>query len=87
MTLNATKFGLACAITVIIFWLIYSFLFMLMPIDLMGLRGHMMHGDFTGVQWQLKPHSLFFGLVSWAIIAGVGGWLIAVIYNKLSGDN
>ncbi len=86
MKLNAKKFSWACAITAIILRILCGLLFMIMPMRMMGMSGYMMQGDFTEMQWQLSMHGFFFGLISWAIMSGVAGWLIATIYNKLLGD-
>lgn len=87
MTLQTTKFGLACASAAAILWIFCSLLFMLMPMKMMNMSGHMMHGNFTEMQWQLSLHGVFFGLISWAIISGVAGWLVASIYNRLLRDS
>lgn len=83
MKLQTTNFALACALAALILWIICSLFVMLIPMGMMSLSGHMMHGDFSTLQWQLGMHGFFFGLIAWTITAGVLGWLIAAIYNKL----
>ncbi len=83
MKLDAIKFGLASAIAFSIAWIICSIFVMAMPTGMMRISGHMMHGDFSSMQWDLGMSGLIVGLVSWAVVAGVMGWLMATIYNKL----
>lgn len=83
MTLQTTKFGVACALATAILWIICSLLVVLMPVAMMNLSGHMMHGDFSMWQWRMGMHGFFFGLIAWSLVAGVFGWLLTVIYNKL----
>jgi hypothetical protein len=83
MKLQTTQFALACALAALILWVICSLFVMLMPMGMMSMSGYMMHGEFSTLQWQLGMHSFFLGLIAWTITAGVFGWLIAAIYNKL----
>ena len=83
MKLNAIKFGLACAASFSILWVFCSLFVMGMPTNMMQLSGNMVHGDFTSMQWSMGFQGLFVGLIAWAFVAGISGWLIALIYNKL----
>ena len=83
MKLDAIKFGLASAITFSIAWIICSIFVMAMPTGMMQISGHMIHGELSSMQWNLGMYGLFAGLVSWAVVAGLTGWLMATIYNKL----
>ena len=83
MKLNAIKFGLASGLAFSIAWIICSIFVMAMPLNMMQISGHMTHGDFSNMQWNLGMYGLFVGLVGWAFVAGFTGWLIAVIYNAL----
>lgn len=47
------------------------------------MTGHMIHADLNTLGWTLSFSGFLAGLVAWAAIAGVSGWLIASIYNKL----
>ncbi|MCX4186282.1 DUF5676 family membrane protein [Methylophaga sp. OBS4] len=83
MKLDAIKFGLAWAATFAIGWVICSLLVIALPGSMMQMSGHMLHSDLSGMQWHIGPLVLFYGLIGWTIVAGVTGWLVALIYNKL----
>ncbi len=83
MKLNAAKFGLAWAITFGIFWLVCSLAVWLMPGAMMGISGHMIHGDLSAMNWHLSLAGAVAGLVAWSLLAGVTGWLVALVYNRL----
>jgi hypothetical protein len=50
---------------------------------MLGMSGHMVHGDFTNMGWHMTPFGFLIGLVSWSIIAGAVVALVAYIYNRL----
>jgi hypothetical protein len=83
MKLDAIKFGGACAIAFSILWIICSAFVMVMPTNMMQVSGNMVHGDLTSMQWSMGIQGIFVGLIAWAFVAGISGWLIAFIYNKL----
>ena len=83
MKLDAAKFGFACAVAFSILWVVCVLLVMGMPMNMMQISGNMVHGDFTSMQWSMNFQGLFVGLIAWAFVAGISGWLIAFIYNKL----
>ncbi|WP_417345526.1 DUF5676 family membrane protein [Ferrimonas sp.] len=83
MTLNATKFGLASATAFAIFWIICSLLVWLLPSMMMDMTGHMTHGDWSQMGWRLSIGGVFIGLIGWSVVAGICGWLLATIYNKV----
>lgn len=83
MKLDATKFGLAWTITFGIFWLVCSVLVWLMPGMMMGMSGHMVHWDLSAMHWQISLPGVLLGLVAWSLLAGMVGWLVAVVYNRL----
>lgn len=83
MTLNAYKFGLASAISFSVIWLVCSLLVWLFPRMTMSIAGEMLHADMTSLGWQLSSTGVVTGLIGWAFTAGVIGWFLVVIYNKL----
>jgi hypothetical protein len=83
MKLDAVKFGLASAAAFSILWVVCSLFAIGMPMNMMQVSGNMVHGDFTSMQWSMGIQGLFIGLIAWAFVAGISGWLIALIYNKL----
>ncbi|AGS39631.1 DUF5676 family membrane protein [Cycloclasticus zancles] len=83
MTLNAYKFGLASAISFSVIWLVCSLLVWLFPKMTMGIAGEMLHADMTSLGWQISSTGVVTGLIGWAVTAGVIGWFLVVIYNKL----
>ncbi|NIP23257.1 MAG: hypothetical protein GWN62_30380 [Aliifodinibius sp.] len=84
MKLAPVKFGIASAVAFSIAWVVCSLLVMTMQSTMMTISGHMIHGDLSNMRWNLGMHGFFMGLVSWAIVAGFTGWLIALIYNALA---
>jgi hypothetical protein len=47
---------------------------------------NMMHSDAAninaGMGWSMGLGGLIIGLITWSLVAGFSGWLIAVLYNK-----
>lgn len=83
MKLDPNPFAAACAFVTAILWIVCALAVAALPGPMMNMTGHMMHTDVTEFRWALNWLSFFVGLVSWTAIAGVAGWLIAVIYNRL----
>lgn len=83
MNIDAAKIGISSAISFGILWLVCSTAVHFMPQSMMMITGHMIHADLTTLEWTLTLSGFLTGLVAWALIAGVGGWLIASIYNGL----
>lgn len=83
MKLHAMKFGLACAGSFSITWIVCSLLVMMMPKAMLLMSGHMVHGDFTNMQWNMGFSGLVIGLICWAGVAGLMGFVVVTIYNKL----
>ena len=83
MKLDATKIGFTWAITFGVFWIICSVLVWLMPGMMMGMSGHMVHGNLSQMHWQLSLTGVLLGLIAWSLLAGIAGWLAAVVYNRL----
>lgn len=83
MKLEAVKFGMASAITFAVLWIFCSLFVWISPGMMMDMSGHMVHGDLTQMQWQLSLSGIVFGLIIWSILAGITGWLIVTIYNRL----
>ena len=87
MKVNSTGFAAALAITTVILWLGCSLLVWFSPEMMMSMTGHMIHLDLSEFGWQLTASGVFFGLVSWTLIAAISGWLIAAIYNRIAIGN
>ncbi|WP_330961278.1 DUF5676 family membrane protein [Photobacterium sp. 53610] len=83
MKINAFKFGIACAITASVFWIICSVLVMAMPSMMMSMSGDMVHMRLDDIGWHLTWAGVVKGLVAWFVIVGGAGWLLASIYNRL----
>lgn len=83
MTINAFKFGMASAITAGVLWLICSALVMVMPAMMLSMSGNMLHMQLNEMGWHLSLIGVVQGLVAWIITAGIAGWLLAAIYNRL----
>jgi hypothetical protein len=54
-----------------------------MPGMKMGMSGHMVHGDPSAMHWHLSLPGVLLGLVAWSLLAGITGWLVAIVYNRL----
>jgi hypothetical protein len=50
---------------------------------MLGMSGHMVHGDFSNMGWHMTSSGLLVGLFAWSIVAGLIAALIANIYNRL----
>jgi hypothetical protein len=35
------------------------------------------------MQWQLSLTGALLGVVAWSLVAGITGWLVAAVYNRL----
>ncbi len=80
---DAIKCGLASAITFAILWIVCSIIVWLLPSQMMAMSGHMVHANFDHVGWNLSFSGVLLGLIAWSFLAGISGWLIAIIYNLL----
>lgn len=87
MTLNAFKFGMVSAITAAILWLACSLLVMLMPSMMLSMSGEMVHMQLNEMGWHLTLTGVVIGLVAWFVVAGIAGWLLAAIYNRLQSSD
>jgi hypothetical protein len=83
MTLNAIKFGWASAISFAIAWIICSLLVWIFPESMMRIFGGMLHMNLFTMGWHVSWVNLALGLIGWAFIGGVVGWVLAAVYNKL----
>ena len=83
MKIDAVKFGLAATYAVAIIWVVCSLLVVGLPGLSMNMGGYMMHADFTGMAWHIGMTGFFFGLILWALTAGIFAWLMATLYNKM----
>lgn len=86
MSINTQKFGLASAITFAVLWIVCSVIVMLLPHQSMSVTGAMMHSDLAQWQWDMHFSGLVIGFFAWSLIAGITGWLLATIYNRLMGS-
>jgi membrane protein implicated in regulation of membrane protease activity len=83
MKLHSTKFALACASSAAVFWLLCSLFVLIMPGMMLSMSGDMLHMNFEGMGWHMSFFSTLIGGLFWAIAAGIFGWLLARIYNRL----
>jgi len=83
MKLDAMKLGLASAISAAVLWVICSFLVMLLPAMMIGMSGDMLHMQLNDMGWHLSFSGVVKGLIAWIVMAGVTGWLVAAVYNRL----
>jgi hypothetical protein len=83
MKLHAVKIGCATAIAFAVIWLICSLLVLGLPSMMLGMSGHMVHGDLSDMEWHMTGLGFLYGLFAWSVTAGIIAALIAYIYNKL----
>lgn len=83
MKLHTFKFGLACLISAIVFWVICSVLVAVIPSMAMSISGDMLHMQLQDMGWHLTIAGVVWGGIAWALVAGILGWLLAAIYNRL----
>ena len=83
MKLSPINLGYAAAFSFAILWIICSLMVWLMPAMMLNMTGSMMHSDWSQMGWHLTFGGMLIGLIGWSIVAGISGWLIGVIYNKL----
>ena len=83
MEVNAAKIGIAAAIAVAVVWVICSLLVLAFPVSMMGISGHMVHGDLSGMAWDMSFGGVITGLVIWSVVVGITAWFGAAIYNRM----
>lgn len=83
MKLVALKFGIASAISAAVLWVICSAFVILMPEMMLSLSGDMLHMRLHDMGWHLTLAGVTKGLIAWCVVAGITGWLLAAIYNRL----
>lgn len=86
MRLDALRLAASFALTAMVLWVSCSLFVATMPMLMMPMTGHMLHADLVDVTWHMTGIGFLIGLVAWAAWAGVTGWLIAWIYNRLGGS-
>lgn len=83
MKLDAIKIGYATGIAFALIWLVCGLLVLGLPSMMLGMSGHMVHGDFSNMEWHMSGLGFIYGLLAWSIIGGIIATIIAYIYNKL----
>jgi hypothetical protein len=83
MNIDANKIGISSAVSFGLLWVVCTAAVHVIPYPMMMLTGHMIHADLSTQGWTLTFLGFLTGLVSWAAMAGISGWLIASIYKRL----
>lgn len=83
MKLNPTIFGTASAVTTGILWIVCSILVVILPGFMESMTAGMMHSSVTSMDFTLTWEGFLWGLIAWAIWAGIAGWLLVLLYNQL----
>lgn len=86
MRIKPVSLGLASAISAAILWLVCSFLVFILPDMMMNMTGAMFHADLSDLNWTLTFTGVLTGLISWSVVAGISGWLLAFFYNAIAKD-
>ncbi len=84
MRLNPTAIAIASALAIAIIWTLCSVLVVLLPSAMTEMTAHMMHARLEGFSWMLTLSGFLIGLIAWSVWAAATGWLISVIYNRIS---
>ncbi|EDY86437.1 hypothetical protein GP5015_355 [gamma proteobacterium HTCC5015] len=50
---------------------------------MLSMSGEMVHMQLNEMGWHLTFTGVVVGLVAWSVSAGIAGWLLAAIYNRL----
>ena len=82
MKLDPKALALASATTSAVLWIVCSILVALLPGMMMNMTGDMVHTNMGQMSWSLNFVGFSVGLLVWAALFGVTGWLIAVFYNR-----
>ena len=80
--LDPKALALASAATSTVLWIVCSILVALLPGMMMNMTGDMVHTNMGQMSWSLNFVGFSVGLLVWAALFGVTGWLIAVFYNR-----
>lgn len=83
MKLQSMRFGLACALAFAVLWIVCTLLVWLSPTSMATVSSHMFHLEDSHFSFSLTLTGIAVGFVSWSLVAGVSGVLIAMIYNKI----
>tara|TARA_R100001369_G_scaffold476_1_gene1416 strand:+ start:1564 stop:1719 length:156 start_codon:yes stop_codon:yes gene_type:complete len=51
------------------------------------MSGEMVHMQLNEMGWHLTLTGVVIGLVAWFVAAGIAGWLLAAIYNRLQSSD
>jgi hypothetical protein len=85
--MNVKKVTLSFALGAAILWVLCSALVALFPQHSMQMTAHMIHSDLASTHWAMTWSGFGLGLLGWVVSAGVVGALLAVIYNRLGGND
>lgn len=83
MKLNPMSLAAASALAIALVWTLCSILVLVLPSMMLGMTNHMLHAQFGSFSWVLTWVGYLVGLIAWSVWAGITGWLLAVIYNRL----
>lgn len=85
MKLDARAFGLAAGATAAALFIICAVAVAIAPGPTTAFAGYLIHADLSQVSRSLTFGNFVGGLVCWALGTGLTFWLVAAIYNRLSG--
>jgi hypothetical protein len=83
MRLSSIWFGIASATATAMLWVVCSLLVVVLPGFMTHMTAGMMHGDTASMALTMTWPGFLWGLVAWVVWAGMAGWLLAMIYNRL----
>ncbi|MCX2982703.1 hypothetical protein EYC98_17715 [Halieaceae bacterium IMCC14734] len=77
------KFAVASAATAAFLWIACSALVAILPEAMWQMTGYMLHIEISQMNWAMNWTGFCIGLVSWSVVAGIAGGVLAAIYIRL----
>ena len=84
MNIDTGKFAVAAGISAALLWIVCSVFVWVAPGMMMSMTGYMLHADLSETHWQLTLNGVLAGLIIGSAFAGLTGYLLAGIYNRLA---
>tara|TARA_R110002073_G_scaffold77752_1_gene188089 strand:+ start:201 stop:470 length:270 start_codon:yes stop_codon:yes gene_type:complete len=82
--IKTKQFSAASAVTAAILWIGCSALVVVLPEAMWEMTAQMLHVELAEMSWAMSWSGFISGLLSWSALAALTGFLLALIYNRLS---
>lgn len=86
MRLDARAFGVAAGATATVLFIFCALAVAIAPGPTTAFAGYLIHTDLSGMSRSLTFGSFVGGLICWAVGSALTFWLVAAIYNRLTGS-